>query len=84
MTREAPADAPQRGGRPPSRSRARVSFAALDLGTNNCRLLVAEPEGASFRVVDGFSEIVRLGEGLAQTGRLSDAAIFCDRLRRPD
>jgi len=50
-------------------------FAALDLGTNNCRLLIARPQGAGFAVVDAFSRIVRLGEGLAATGRLSDAAI---------
>lgn len=55
--------------------RPRRLYAALDLGTNNCRLLVARPEGASFRVVDAFSRIVRLGEGLAQTGRLSEAAM---------
>lgn len=48
---------------------------ALDLGTNNCRLLVAKPEGGSFRVVDAFSRIVRLGEGLASSGKLSDAAV---------
>ncbi|MGE3142116.1 MAG: Ppx/GppA family phosphatase [Hyphomonadaceae bacterium] len=53
----------------------RRTFAALDLGTNNCRLLVAEPAGASFRVLDGYSQIVRLGEGLSATGRLSEAAI---------
>jgi exopolyphosphatase/guanosine-5'-triphosphate,3'-diphosphate pyrophosphatase len=50
-------------------------YAALDLGTNNCRLLIARPQGAGFTVVDAFSRIVRLGEGLASTGRLSDAAI---------
>ena len=50
-------------------------YAALDLGTNNCRLLVARPEGESFRVIDAFSRIVRLGEGLAASGRLSGAAI---------
>jgi exopolyphosphatase/guanosine-5'-triphosphate,3'-diphosphate pyrophosphatase len=55
--------------------RPRRLYAALDLGTNNCRLLVAKPEGASFRVVDAFSRIVRLGEGLGQTGRLSEAAM---------
>jgi exopolyphosphatase / guanosine-5'-triphosphate,3'-diphosphate pyrophosphatase len=49
--------------------------AALDLGTNNCRLLVARPAGNSFRVVDAFSRIVRLGEGLAATGVLSEEAI---------
>ena len=52
----------------------RPAYAALDLGTNNCRLLVAEPHGQSFRVVDAFSRIVRLGEGLSQSGRLSDEA----------
>ncbi|MDH3242860.1 MAG: Ppx/GppA family phosphatase [Alphaproteobacteria bacterium] len=51
------------------------AYAALDLGTNNCRLLVATPEGDSFRVVDAFSRIVRLGEGLEKTGRLTDAAM---------
>ncbi|RYE00293.1 MAG: Ppx/GppA family phosphatase [Sphingomonadales bacterium] len=50
-------------------------YAALDLGTNNCRLLIARPQGGGFAVVDAFSRIVRLGEGLAATGRLSDAAI---------
>lgn len=51
------------------------AYAALDLGTNNCRLLVARPTRSSFRVVDAFSRIVRLGEGLAATGRIGDAAI---------
>jgi exopolyphosphatase/guanosine-5'-triphosphate,3'-diphosphate pyrophosphatase len=50
-------------------------YAALDLGTNNCRLLVAEPNGGGFRVVDSFSRIVRLGEGLAQNGALKDEAM---------
>lgn len=50
-------------------------MAALDLGTNNCRLLVAEPSEEGFRVVDSFSRIVRLGEGLAATGQLGEAAI---------
>ena len=50
-------------------------YAALDLGTNNCRLLIAAPNNDGFRVVDGYSQIVRLGEGLAATGRLSDAAM---------
>jgi exopolyphosphatase/guanosine-5'-triphosphate,3'-diphosphate pyrophosphatase len=66
-------------------------YAALDLGTNNCRLLIARPQGSGFAVVDAFSRIVRLGEGLASTGRLSDAAIdrtiaalkvCADKLRR--
>lgn len=50
-------------------------YAALDLGTNNCRLLIARPQGSGFAIVDAFSRIVRLGEGLATHGRLSDAAI---------
>ena len=53
----------------------RQSFAAIDLGTNNCRLLIARPAGDHFTVIDAFSRVVRLGEGLAQTGRLSDAAM---------
>ena len=50
-------------------------YAALDLGTNNCRLLIAKPEAGSFRVLDSFSRTVRLGEGLSQTGELSEAAM---------
>jgi exopolyphosphatase/guanosine-5'-triphosphate,3'-diphosphate pyrophosphatase len=71
-----PPAAPVGGGageplaRPPS-----ASFAALDLGTNNCRLLVARPAPGGFRVVDAFSRIVRLGEGLEATGALSEAAM---------
>ena len=54
---------------------ARETYAALDLGTNNCRLLVARRAGRGFRVVDAFSRIVRLGEGIGQSGRLSQAAM---------
>ncbi|MHA6642295.1 Ppx/GppA phosphatase family protein [Mesorhizobium sp. A623] len=51
-------------------------FAALDLGTNNCRLLVAVPTRyGQFRVIDAFSRIVRLGEGLTASGRLADVAM---------
>jgi exopolyphosphatase/guanosine-5'-triphosphate,3'-diphosphate pyrophosphatase len=50
-------------------------YAALDLGTNNCRLLVARPAWPGFRVVDAFSRIVRLGEGLLATGALSEDAM---------
>lgn len=50
-------------------------FAALDLGTNNCRLLIARPTARGFAVIDGFSRIVRLGEGVSDAGELSDAAI---------
>lgn len=63
------------GARHGPRSRAPV-FAALDLGTNNCRLLMATQNAdGGLRVVDGFSRIVRLGEGLAHTGRLSEGAM---------
>lgn len=50
-------------------------YGALDLGTNNCRLLIARPNGHGFQVVDAFSRIVRLGEGIGHSGALSDAAI---------
>lgn len=50
-------------------------YAALDLGTNNCRLLVARPSGDGFRVIDSFSRIIRLGEGVSSSGRISEAAI---------
>lgn len=50
-------------------------YAALDLGTNNCRLLVARADGEGFQILDAFSRVVRLGEGLSDTGRLSHAAI---------
>nr|WP_324617385.1 Ppx/GppA phosphatase family protein [Microvirga alba] len=57
------------------RHHAPRSYAALDLGTNNCRLLIAEPASVGFRVVDAFSRIVRLGEGLGHGNQLSDDAI---------
>jgi exopolyphosphatase/guanosine-5'-triphosphate,3'-diphosphate pyrophosphatase len=50
-------------------------YGALDLGTNNCRLLLARPSRRGFRVIDAFSRIIRLGEGVSQTGRLSDHAM---------
>lgn len=53
----------------------RQAYAAIDLGTNNCRLLIARPSGENFVVIDAFSRVVRLGEGLAQTGLLSQAAM---------
>ena len=76
----------RRGRRPPYRParghaaggkivRANATYAALDLGTNNCRLLIARPTGDGFRVVDAFSRIIRLGEGMSASGRLSAAAI---------
>ena len=54
---------------------SRPAFAAIDLGTNNCRLLIAEPNGHGFQVIDAFSRIVRLGEGLGARGVLSEAAM---------
>ncbi len=53
----------------------RTAYAALDLGTNNCRLLIAKAGGDDFTVVDAFSRVVRLGEGLNSTGRMSDEAM---------
>lgn len=58
-----------------ARKRRFATYAALDLGTNNCRLLIARPTENGFRVLDGFSRIVRLGEGLSRSGRLSEAAM---------
>ncbi len=64
------------GARASHRRRHRRPFyGALDLGTNNCRLLVAHPTRQGFRVVDAFSRLVRLGEGLSRTGRLGEAAM---------
>lgn len=51
------------------------TYAALDLGTNNCRLLIARPAQVGFRVVDSYSKVVRLGAGLASSGRLSDESM---------
>jgi exopolyphosphatase/guanosine-5'-triphosphate,3'-diphosphate pyrophosphatase len=57
-------------------SPAEPVLAALDLGTNNCRLLIARPlADGGFRIVDAFSRIVRLGEGVSLTGRLSEPAM---------
>src|SRR5271167_1904248 len=66
-------DAHRNDGRAPDHSAA--TYAALDLGTNNCRLLVARPTSDGFRVVDAFSRIIRLGEGVAASRRISEAAI---------
>jgi exopolyphosphatase / guanosine-5'-triphosphate,3'-diphosphate pyrophosphatase len=53
----------------------RTAYAALDLGTNNCRLLIAKAGGDGFTVVDAFSRVVRLGEGMNATGRMSEEAM---------
>ena len=50
-------------------------YAALDLGTNNCRLSIARPTPRGFQMIDAFSRIIRLGEGVSVSGQLSDAAI---------
>ncbi len=60
--------------RPPASRRGRT-YGALDLGTNNCRLLIARPGPEGFIIVDAYSRVVRLGEGLLESGRLSDAAM---------
>lgn len=65
---------PHRGRANGARGHAPL-YAALDLGTNNCRLLIARPEDRGFRVVDAYSRIVRLGEGVGSNRRLSDAAM---------
>ncbi|MBN9064885.1 MAG: exopolyphosphatase [Rhizobiales bacterium 65-9] len=62
-------DAERQGRRP------KPVYAALDLGTNNCRLLVATPTAVGFTVIDAFSRIVRLGEGLGSNNRLGEDAI---------
>jgi exopolyphosphatase/guanosine-5'-triphosphate,3'-diphosphate pyrophosphatase len=67
-----------RGGAPTgtgASGREAPLYGALDLGTNNCRLLIARPAKDGFHVVDSFSRIVRLGEGLSRTGRLDDGAM---------
>ncbi len=76
---------------PPLAQGGEATFAAIDLGTNNCRLLIARPTGEGFTVVDAFSRIVRLGEGLTQSGKLTEGAmdrsvaalaVCADKLRR--
>src|SRR5947209_15053006 len=75
----------------PRRESHRHTYGAIDLGTNNCRLLVARPSEGGFTVIDAFSRIVRLGEGLSRTSELSQEAmdravaalgICADKLRR--
>jgi len=96
---EAPPSAAIDDATPPAASGAfhhrrdvhRPCYGALDLGTNNCRLLIARPNEDGFTVIDAFSRVVRLGEGLATCGKISDAAqdravaalgICADKLRR--
>src|ERR1700683_3591100 len=68
-------DSRRDGWHAPADGGSDATYAALDLGTNNCRLLIARPAGDGFRVVDAFSRIIRLGEGVAASRRISEAAI---------
>ncbi len=61
--------------RPPGNRRKAPLYAALDLGTNNCRLLIVRAQDKGYRVIDGFTRIVRLGEGVSQTGALDANAM---------
>jgi len=75
-----PARPPEPRSKPPVGERKAVDthaplYAALDLGTNNCRLMIAAWHNGQFRIVEAFSRIVRLGEGLSQSGRLSERAM---------
>ncbi len=74
---EAPDQAPAApaGDRPPPRRLARPTYGALALGTNSCRLLIARPTESGFVVIDAFSRVVRLGEGLATSGKIGEEAI---------
>ena len=66
---------PHKSSKNPLKYQARETYAAIDLGTNNCRLLIVEPQGNSFKVIDSFSRIVRLGEGLESSNKLSADAM---------
>ncbi len=66
---------PSDQGFPQRRGPQRHTYGAIDLGTNNCRLLIARPNDEGFTVIDAFSRIVRLGEGLSHTGELSQEAM---------
>lgn len=59
----------------PARPDPDALYAALDLGTNSCRMLIAQPKGSGFHVVDSFSKSVQLGTGLERTGRLSRSSM---------
>src|ERR1700722_17008273 len=61
--------------RAPGDNSTSTTYAALDLGTNNCRLLIARPTADGFRVIAAFSRIIRLGEGVAASRRTTLAAI---------
>src|SRR5688572_25884111 len=77
MAPQAPAPEPAEAGPdslPIRRRIVRHTYGAIDLGTNNCRLLVARPTDNGFTVVDAFSRVVRLGEGMATSGKISEAS----------
>ena len=67
--------APLAGVFPNRPHNGRHTYGAIDLGTNNCRLLVARPTDDGFTVIDAFSRIVRLGEGMATSGKISESAM---------
>ena len=78
MRAELPQARPRRAAPPYLRAGSHLrgrTYGALDLGTNNCRLLIARPSEDGFVVVDAYSRVVRLGEGLMDSGRLSDDAM---------
>src|SRR6185369_15309346 len=70
-----PQGRPSEQGFSPKREPHRHTYGAIDLGTNNCRLLIARPSEGGFTVIDAFSRIVRLGEGLSRSNALSDEAM---------
>ena len=70
-----PAGTEPDSSRPFRRPPPRHTYGAIDLGTNNCRLLVARPCENGFQVIDAFSRVVRLGEGMATSGKLSQGAM---------
>jgi exopolyphosphatase / guanosine-5'-triphosphate,3'-diphosphate pyrophosphatase len=70
-----PAAAESRNDTGAPRAQSPSIYAALDLGTNNCRLLIAKPSRRGFLVIDAFSRIIRLGEGVLSSGALSPAAM---------
>jgi exopolyphosphatase / guanosine-5'-triphosphate,3'-diphosphate pyrophosphatase len=65
----------QKDPSPPPTAGSRPLYAALDLGTNSCRMLIAQPKGSQFQVIDSFSKTVQLGVGLEASGRLSRASM---------
>ena len=74
-SRESKKPSRRRNSKKAGQRRRQPTYAALDLGTNNCRLLVARPSGDSFKVIDSYSRVVRLGAGLASTGELSQESM---------